>query len=136
MPSSINSFLALFTTLFAAAAVVVSASPTPFQPSSIQPHEFEVYAPPVTAPNASSVWNVGDTQTVAWDTSKIDDQGLNTTGYLLLGYYVPGDDSEHLDISACLFLFVASVFLPSPSNATSFTGQKCQLKLTCLLLFL
>lgn len=86
-------------------ATLVVASPTPA--GSMQFHEFEVYAPPVIAPNATSVWNVGDTQTVAWDTSAIDAQGLNTTGYLLLGYYTAGEDSEHLDIST----------LPCPSES-------------------
>lgn len=79
----------------------VAAIPTPATSATIQPHQFDVYTPAITAPNATTVWQPGQTQIVSWSIEGLDAQGKNTSGYLLLGYLE--NDSENLDISASSF---------------------------------
>ncbi|KAG7445090.1 uncharacterized protein BT62DRAFT_933509 [Guyanagaster necrorhizus] len=44
----------------------------------------DVYVPAVILPNSSSVWTVGSTQTVTWDTSNPPSQITNPTGSIRL----------------------------------------------------
>ncbi len=44
----------------------------------------DVYAPPITSPNASTVWTVNTTQTVTWDTSNPPAQITNPIGTIRL----------------------------------------------------
>jgi len=86
-----------------------------------------VVAPPVTAPKAGDVWNVGDEQLVQWDTSKIPDEAKSYTGTIVLGYYEGDDDTdEHLDYENPLaqgFLLTAgsqSVTVPNKPYGPSY----------------
>lgn len=91
----------LTSTLFAALAVSSGSLATPLPAATaalIRPQEFDVYTPSISAPNASTVWQPGETQIVSWNTDNLDDAGKATVGYLLLGYLE--NDSENLDISA------------------------------------
>ncbi|KAI5834387.1 hypothetical protein K523DRAFT_230639 [Schizophyllum commune Tattone D] len=56
----------------------------------------DVVAPPITSPNASTTWNVGETVTVTWDTSDLppESQITNKEGKIVLGYQT--EDSMHL----------------------------------------
>ncbi|KAH8114439.1 hypothetical protein DFH11DRAFT_1466099, partial [Phellopilus nigrolimitatus] len=62
----------------------------------------DVVDPPVTAPNASTVWAVGETQTVVWNTSSLPSQITNTNGTVLLGFVNDTTGNEHLMISTPL----------------------------------
>ncbi|PSR70487.1 hypothetical protein EW026_g2705 [Hermanssonia centrifuga] len=78
-------------------AAVASAVPTSGASiKNLQPHQFDVYTPHITSPKAAEIWRVGENHTVTWNVASLDPQGLNTTGYLLLGYLE--NDSENLDI--------------------------------------
>ncbi|KZV73721.1 hypothetical protein PENSPDRAFT_574146 [Peniophora sp. CONT] len=55
----------------------------------------EVFDPKITSPAASTVWTVGQTVDVTWDTSTIP-SGQTVFGMLVLGFLT--DDSENLDI--------------------------------------
>ncbi|KAK0489254.1 hypothetical protein IW261DRAFT_1443944 [Armillaria novae-zelandiae] len=44
----------------------------------------DVYAPPVTSPDASAVWTINTTQTVSWDTSNPPAQITNRFGSIRL----------------------------------------------------
>ncbi|KAI0032559.1 hypothetical protein K488DRAFT_37689, partial [Vararia minispora EC-137] len=55
-----------------------------------------VVAPPITSPDASTVWTVGQQVTVAWNTSSIP-TGTNLTGQLVLGFQTPGSENLNLD---------------------------------------
>ncbi|OCH90901.1 hypothetical protein OBBRIDRAFT_792812 [Obba rivulosa] len=55
----------------------------------------EVFDPPVTNPNADTVWTVGSTQTVTWDTSSLPPASqLTSPGMIVLGFLT--SDSENL----------------------------------------
>ncbi|VDB91891.1 unnamed protein product [Peniophora sp. CBMAI 1063] len=54
-----------------------------------------VVDPKITSPTASTVWTVGQTVEVTWDTSAIP-SGQTVSGMLVLGFLT--DDSENLDI--------------------------------------
>jgi len=54
-----------------------------------------VIDPPITSPNANTVWTPGNSELVTWDTSAIPSTG-NFTGMLVLGHQSAG--SENLDI--------------------------------------
>ncbi|THH08449.1 hypothetical protein EW145_g2697 [Phellinidium pouzarii] len=56
----------------------------------------DVVDPPVTAPNATTVWVVGTTQTVVWDTTNLPSQITNTNGTVLLGFINDTTSGEHL----------------------------------------
>ncbi|KAI0081662.1 hypothetical protein K474DRAFT_1259092 [Panus rudis PR-1116 ss-1] len=62
----------------------------------------DVIDPPITSPDASTVWHVGETQTVTWDTSGIPPPAnvTNQKGKVVLGFLT--DDSEHLMIDSPL----------------------------------
>ena len=60
---------ALTTVLSAVSALVVSvrAAPMLMAPlAAVQLTGRDVVAPPITSPNASTTWNVGETVTVTW----------------------------------------------------------------------
>ncbi|EIN12953.1 hypothetical protein PUNSTDRAFT_19047, partial [Punctularia strigosozonata HHB-11173 SS5] len=61
-------------------------------------------APPITSPTTGTVWTVGQTVTVTWDTSELPPpQNItNISGKILLGFLDDGDDSEHLDVDSPL----------------------------------
>ncbi|KAI0786877.1 hypothetical protein C8Q75DRAFT_769674 [Abortiporus biennis] len=56
----------------------------------------DAVAPPITSPDASTVWQVGTIQTVTWDTSNLPPPAniTNPTGKVILGFLT--DDSENL----------------------------------------
>ncbi|CAL1712728.1 unnamed protein product [Somion occarium] len=62
----------------------------------------DVVNPPVTSPDASTVWHVGETQTVTWDTSSLPPPAniTNTRGKVILGFLT--SDSENLMIDTPL----------------------------------
>ncbi|KAL0950398.1 hypothetical protein HGRIS_010356 [Hohenbuehelia grisea] len=43
-----------------------------------------VYVPPLTSPTLGTVWTVGETHTVTWDTSKPPSQITNRSGKIML----------------------------------------------------
>ncbi|KAF9471776.1 hypothetical protein BDN70DRAFT_887738 [Pholiota conissans] len=45
---------------------------------------LDVFAPPVTSPNAGTVWTVGSTQEVTWDTSNAPVHITNGLGQIML----------------------------------------------------
>ncbi|KAL1667013.1 hypothetical protein GGF50DRAFT_112684 [Schizophyllum commune] len=90
---------ALTTVLSAVSALVVSvrAAPMLMAPlAAVQLTGRDVVAPPITSPNASTTWNVGETVTVTWDTSDLppESQITNKEGKIVLGYQT--EDSMHL----------------------------------------
>ncbi|KAI5989053.1 hypothetical protein EDD15DRAFT_2389134 [Pisolithus albus] len=60
----------------------------------------DVVAPPITSPTASTVWNVGTTQTVTWSTANLPTNITNPEGMLVLGYVA--NDSENLMLQSPL----------------------------------
>lgn len=65
--------------------------------SDSAPFSREVYSPPVTSPDASTIWDIGSIEQVTWDTSSIPKSITNSKGKLVLGYVNNGTD-EHLDL--------------------------------------
>lgn len=65
--------------------------------SDSAPFSREVYSPPVTSPDASTIWDIGSIEQVTWDTSSIPKAITNSKGKLVLGYVNNGTD-EHLDL--------------------------------------
>lgn len=65
--------------------------------SDSAPLSREVYSPPVTSPDASTIWDIGSIEQVTWDTSSIPKSITNSKGKLVLGYVNNGTD-EHLDL--------------------------------------
>ncbi|KAF7791484.1 hypothetical protein EIP86_002500 [Pleurotus ostreatoroseus] len=57
----------------------------------------EVYSPPITSPDSSTVWVAGSQATVTWDTSSLPHQGGPFVGTIVLGYLRDGSENEHLD---------------------------------------
>ncbi|KAI0756783.1 hypothetical protein C8Q80DRAFT_1130466 [Daedaleopsis nitida] len=58
----------------------------------------DVWAPHITAPEDGTVWKVGETVQVTWDTSDRPEQVTNPQGKVVLGYLEDGnEDNEHLD---------------------------------------
>ncbi|EIM81626.1 uncharacterized protein STEHIDRAFT_22683, partial [Stereum hirsutum FP-91666 SS1] len=55
-----------------------------------------VVDPPITSPDASTVWTVGSSVTVTWNTSVIPPEAQNSTGTLVLGFQT--SDSENLQL--------------------------------------
>ncbi|KAJ3994618.1 hypothetical protein F5050DRAFT_1575286 [Lentinula boryana] len=64
----------------------------------------DVYDPPITSPAASTVWEVGQTVTVTWDTTNLPpaSQLTDPNGTVVLGYMASPTDSEHLMIDSPL----------------------------------
>ncbi|KIL61384.1 hypothetical protein M378DRAFT_199551 [Amanita muscaria Koide BX008] len=62
-------------------------------------HKRDVVDPPVTAPNASTVWTAGSTQLVVWDTSKLPpyNQITNKVGTVVLGFLDSNGENLMLD---------------------------------------
>ncbi|KAF9523901.1 hypothetical protein CPB83DRAFT_862109 [Crepidotus variabilis] len=72
---------------------LVLATPTLLTPR-------DVIAPKITYPDATTVWHIGEVETVVWDTSKIpanDSQITNPIGKIYLGYNE--NNSLNLDIN-------------------------------------
>ncbi|KAF8735198.1 hypothetical protein AX14_002553 [Amanita brunnescens Koide BX004] len=69
---------------------------------SVPLEKRDVVAPPVTAPNSSTIWEVGTTQTVVWDTSNLPpfNQITNQIGEVLLGHL--GGGGLNLNLSGPL----------------------------------
>ncbi|EPQ50989.1 hypothetical protein GLOTRDRAFT_112513 [Gloeophyllum trabeum ATCC 11539] len=62
----------------------------------------DVWDPPVTSPTSGTVWNVGETQTITWDTSSKPAQVTSYTGKAVLGYLDPSSPGEHLFLDSPL----------------------------------
>ncbi|KAI6115797.1 hypothetical protein EDD16DRAFT_654224 [Pisolithus croceorrhizus] len=60
----------------------------------------DVVAPPITSPTASTVWTVGDTETVTWSTANLPTNVTNPNGMLVLGYVA--NNSENLMLQSPL----------------------------------
>ncbi|KAI0266998.1 hypothetical protein BC834DRAFT_823000 [Gloeopeniophorella convolvens] len=60
----------------------------------------DVIDPHITSPSAGSVWVVGTTQTVTWDTTGTSPS--DTPGKIELGFIVPGQIGENLGIASPL----------------------------------
>ncbi|KZT27405.1 hypothetical protein NEOLEDRAFT_1026610, partial [Neolentinus lepideus HHB14362 ss-1] len=58
----------------------------------------DIWDPPVTSPTGGTVWNVGETQTVTWDTSSPPSVVTSYNGQLVLGYLDPNSPGEHLTL--------------------------------------
>ncbi|KAF5330274.1 hypothetical protein D9758_014456 [Tetrapyrgos nigripes] len=58
----------------------------------------DVINPQIMSPDASTVWVVGQTETVSWNTTNLppDSQITNKLVTVILGFLESGDDSEHL----------------------------------------
>ncbi|KDQ62596.1 hypothetical protein JAAARDRAFT_189894 [Jaapia argillacea MUCL 33604] len=56
----------------------------------------DIWDPPVTSPSAATIWNVGETQTITWDTSTKPSLVTSYVGQAVLGYLQDGDPGEHL----------------------------------------
>ncbi|KAH9992025.1 hypothetical protein BJV77DRAFT_1004014 [Russula vinacea] len=77
----------------------MSASAAPVVLSNAQLSGRGVWAPPITNPQAGTVWNSGEDVTVTWDTSTRPGQVSNPVGSVVLGFIQPdGSGGENLDI--------------------------------------
>jgi len=60
----------------------------------------DVINPPITSPDEDTVWVIGTSQLVTWDTSVFEGQNLSTTqGEIFLGFLNDTSGNEHLDIN-------------------------------------
>ncbi|KAI8990706.1 hypothetical protein BD414DRAFT_413525 [Trametes punicea] len=58
----------------------------------------EVWSPPIIEPDADTVWTVGSTVRIVWDTSNPPRQVTNYEGKAVLGYLTDEDETnEHLE---------------------------------------
>ncbi|GBE83128.1 hypothetical protein BKA93DRAFT_822584 [Sparassis latifolia] len=82
-------------TIYALSFLFVAATALPLAPR-------DVVAPPITYPVAGTVWTVGATETVTWDTSNLPPVAniTNINGEVVLGYLTA--DSENLDFQSPL----------------------------------
>ncbi|KAI9465059.1 hypothetical protein BJY52DRAFT_761773 [Lactarius psammicola] len=84
----------LFLALGASAAPAVE----PLQ-VTVQESKRDVWAPPIINPHKGTIWHIGSTATVSWNTSTRPMQVTNPTGTLLLGYLrSDGEGGENLDV--------------------------------------
>ncbi|KAG6377238.1 hypothetical protein JVT61DRAFT_1292 [Boletus reticuloceps] len=60
----------------------------------------DVVDPPITSPTASTIWHVGQTQTVTWNSTGLPVNQTNPIGMLVLGYLF--NNSEHLMLNSPL----------------------------------
>ncbi|EMD39451.1 hypothetical protein CERSUDRAFT_91962 [Gelatoporia subvermispora B] len=58
----------------------------------------EVYDPRITSPTTHTVWAVGNTVEVTWDTTGLPGGGQAGTGKVVLGHVSGNDANEHLDL--------------------------------------
>jgi hypothetical protein len=87
-----------FSTALLFSALGVVAAPI-FNPISISLGGRDVWAPPVTEPNADTTWTVGETVTATWDTSTRPDKVTNPRGVLVLGHFnADQSGGENLDV--------------------------------------
>jgi len=70
----------------------------------------DVVSPPITSPTAGAIWNVGQTQTVTWNTAGLPVNQTNPVGMLVLGYLF--NNSENLMLNS-----------PLATNINYSTGQ-------------
>jgi hypothetical protein len=54
-------------------------------------------SPHITAPEENAFWPQGSRQLVRWDTDKVPRDSVVATGMVVLGYWSPESDGEHLD---------------------------------------
>ena len=87
-----------FTALLSVLALAVSTTATPVHVA--ERSELIVVSPSITQPSGGETYYIGSTQTCSWETDDIPPIAVNRTGTLLIGYYEPGDSSEHLDYGA------------------------------------
>ncbi|KAI9508332.1 hypothetical protein F5148DRAFT_1013746 [Russula earlei] len=74
----------------------VSAAPTPIP---LRIWERDVWAPPITQPDSTTVWTIGTNVTATWDMSTRPADVTNPNGVLLLGHLEPdGQGGENLDV--------------------------------------
>jgi len=57
----------------------------------------DVVSPPITSPTATTVWYVGQTQTVTWSTTDLPVNQTNPVGMLILGYWYNNSENLMLD---------------------------------------
>jgi len=57
----------------------------------------DVVSPPITSPTATTVWYVGQTQTVTWSTTDLPVNQTNPVGMLVLGYWYNNSENLMLD---------------------------------------
>ncbi|KIK97072.1 hypothetical protein PAXRUDRAFT_825315 [Paxillus rubicundulus Ve08.2h10] len=57
----------------------------------------DVVNPPITSPTATTVWHVGDTQIVTWNTVGLPSNPTNPNGMLVLGYMFNNSENLMLD---------------------------------------
>ncbi|TRM60499.1 hypothetical protein BD626DRAFT_571575 [Schizophyllum amplum] len=89
--------------VLSALVVSVQAAPMLMAPlAAVQLAGRDVVAPPITSPNAETVWTAGETATVTWDTSDLppESQITNKEGRIVLGYQT--EDSMHLMVDSPL----------------------------------
>ncbi|KAF8133943.1 hypothetical protein EV363DRAFT_1324997 [Boletus edulis] len=60
----------------------------------------DVVDPPITSPTAGTIWHVGQTQTVTWNSTGLPVNQTNPRGMLVLGYLF--NNSEHLMLNSPL----------------------------------
>lgn len=101
----------LFTTLRTAALALSLSLLSPASALGLHTAEYHalsartVWAPPITAPDAQTVWRVGAQETVRWDTSDAPADPTSTSGTIYLGYMnYDGSGGENLDTGVS-FLF-------------------------------
>jgi hypothetical protein len=83
--------------LFSLAITMSASSAVPVVFNSIW--ERDVWAPRVTSPSATTVWECLSNQTVTWDTSNAPANVTNPIGTLLLGFINPDNSGgENLDV--------------------------------------
>ncbi|KAH7926485.1 hypothetical protein BV22DRAFT_1104302 [Leucogyrophana mollusca] len=103
--------MTMFTTLFLTISALVSVI------SAVPLGLRDVPDPPITSPTASTIWHVGDKQTVTWSTANLPANLTTPTGTLLLGFIA--NNSENLMTNSPLatgFLYTdgqAQITVPS-----------------------
>ncbi|KZT09363.1 uncharacterized protein LAESUDRAFT_723106 [Laetiporus sulphureus 93-53] len=79
--------------IYVLSCLLIHASAIPLKPR-------DVADPPITSPDANTVWTAGENVTVTWNTSSIPSSVTNSQGKVVLGYLT--SDSENLNINSPL----------------------------------
>lgn len=100
-----------FNTLFLSAATLLSAA-TSSLAAPISSQQQIVVSPHITSPEENDFWPQGSRQVVRWDTDKVPRDSVVAKGMVLLGYWSPDSEGEHLDfgISSCLVGILGTVY--------------------------
>lgn len=111
-----HTIIMLFTTLRTAALGLSLSLLTTASALGLHTAEYHalsartVWAPPITSPDAQTVWRVGAQETVRWDTSDAPADPTSTSATIYLGYMnYDGEGGENLDTGALFLLFVMDV---------------------------